>query len=129
LYQQAARLRQRALDLQQKGMSEEMLGICKQRPDLVPLLLLDAYSLGAKRASAADDMVALTPSSPKDADDKALMPISPQDNDAKSTRKRGEQSESTPRCYQVWSTAPAIYLMYVMARTEPIALSTASLRQ
>jgi hypothetical protein len=57
------------------------------------------------------------------------MPISPQDNDAKSTRKRGEQSESIPRCHQVWSTVPDIYLMYVMSRTEPIALSAASLRQ
>jgi hypothetical protein len=110
-------------------MSEEILGMFKQRPDLVPLLLEDAYSLGAKRARAADDMVAPTPSSPKDAEDKALMPISPQDNDAESTRKRGEQSESIPRCHQVWSTVPDIYLMYVMSRAEPIALSTASLRQ
>ena len=120
--QQAARLRQRALDLQQKGMKDEMLAICKKRPDLVPLLLQHAYSLGAERARAADDMVVPMPSSPKGKTDNALVPISPQDNDAKPTHKRGEVSTSIPRCHQVWSTVPVQYLVHVMARAEPIAL-------
>ena len=127
--EQAARLRQRALDLQQKGMKDELVAVCKKRPELVPLLLQHAYALGADRAKPAGELVAPSPSSPpKDNDAKAMACVEDSPS-AKVAHKRGEVSSTIPRCHQVWSTVLAQYLVHVMARAEPISLSSASLSQ
>lgn len=132
--EQADKLRKRALELQQKGMLDELVRICKDRQDLVPLLLQHAYSLGAPRARAATQSASLTSglsgtgtTAPAIAETENMAEDQPLPTQP--VHRRGDVAKHIPRCHQTWATVPQQYFVHVLSNTEPIALSAANLRQ
>jgi len=134
--EQAAKLRRRAMELQNKGMLHELQTICKARPDLVPLLLQHAYSLGAPRhlehsdGTTPVDGDATTPLGAQRRHSDGTTPLGAQleADDAESSHRRGDVSATIPRQFQTWGAVPAQYFVHVLAAAEPIALSQAQLR-
>lgn len=128
--EQAAKLRKRALELQNKGMREELMEITKNRPDLTPLLLQHAYSLGAPRSGAGSSVAAeQAATSSNDGAKLALCDGQVVSPGKQAGHRRGEVDEVIPRCHQTWGSVPPQYIMHFLSSMEPIALSLANLKQ
>lgn len=130
--EQTAKLRRRAMLVQNRGMVQELMNICKERIDLVPHILQHAYSLGAPRSSTGG-MLGDSPPGPAIVDDET--PQKPRRaGDSGSAiepspgHKRGEVDNMIPRCHQVWSSVPPQYFVHVLSCVEPISLSAQQLK-
>ena len=118
--EKAAKLRQRSLALQTKGMVTELIRIAKARADLVPLLLQHAYSLGAPRNDKpVEEEATATTTVPDSTEDASPEPVA----------KRGQLLDRIPKSHKTWQDVPTQYFVHVLSKCEPISLSAASLRQ
>lgn len=130
---QADRLRARALALQNQGMMEELMVISKPRPDLVPLLLQHAYSLGAPRVNSAKSAASGVQPGSVVTSSCAMLHDSAAESDngslgGSSGFKRGDVQPVIPRCFQTWASCPPQYFVHLLSGAEPISLSAAALK-
>ena len=127
------KLRKRALDLQNKGLLTDLTTICKDRMDLVPLLLEHAHSPGVPRKGSEEHDGRESGSHAASAQAHeghcpADQPQEVQQSSGTESQKRKDMEDKIHASFKTWGALPTPYLVHFLSIAEPIALNCAQLR-
>ena len=131
--EQAARLHQRAVEVQTNASIKEVNDILKRWRDLAESTLKHLESLGAREAGGSSTIEKPKPSKPLAISDAGSLESTPQTSELSEElpmAKKGRLSiqDPIPRCYNQVQLLPPQYLVYLLSQMEPISLSEGQLR-